>query len=472
MKSRSRILTAETPTKIGQSVELRGWVHARRNMGKIVFFDLRDRTGLAQIVVDPEQAEAYEVAKKIRPEFVIELQGKVKKREPRNVKPTPTGGIEVHAESISILSESETPPFEIDRERDVTEEIRLKYRYLDLRRDHLRHNLLMRHKVLQFLRRYLGERDFIEIQTPILTKSTPEGARDFLVPSRLNRGKFFALPQSPQQYKQLLMVAGFERYFQIAPCFRDEDARVDRSPGEFYQLDMEMSFITQDEILELTETMLTEMVRTLFPEKRMMQTPWPRLDWAETVAEYGTDKPDLRKDKTDKDELAFAWVVNFPLFNKQTREDFFHGAGQNLAPSHHMFTAPRESDIPLLDTEPAKARALQHDLVLNGIEVGGGSIRIHRPEIQEKVFDIIGFTPEQKKQFNHLLTAFKYGVPPHGGIAPGIERLLMAILGEPNVKEVIAFPLTSEGRDPLMGAPAKVARGQLDDLGIMLKPKP
>ena len=311
----------------------------------------------------------------------------------------------------------------------------------------------------------------MEIQTPILSKSTPEGARDYLVPSRLHRGKFFALPQSPQQYKQLLMVAGFERYFQIAPCFRDEDARADRSPGEFYQVDMEMSFVTQDDILSLTENLFRTLVHELFPDKRITAEPFPRLRYADVIQQYGTDKPDLRKDKDDLNELAFAWVVDFPLFVKQSDEDHFYGAGKTWAPSHHMFTAPHPEDVSLLNADPGRVRGLQHDLVLNGFEVGGGSIRIHDPKIQQKVFDLIGFTKEQKKQFEHMLTAFEYGVPPHGGIAPGLDRLIMILAGEKNLREVTAFPLTNDGRDPMMDSPSEVEQGQLDELGIQLKKK-
>ena len=302
-----------------------------------------------------------------------------------------------------------------------------------------------------------------------MTKSTPEGARDYLVPSRIYPGKFFALPQSPQQYKQLLMVAGFDKYFQIAPCFRDEDARADRSPGEFYQLDMEMSFVDQEEILQITEAMFTALVQTLFPEKKL-KTPFARISHKEAAEKYGNDKPDLREDKNDPNELAFCWVVDFPLFTEQTEEDYFHGAGEKWAPSHHMFTAPKPEDIALLESDPGQVRSLQHDLVLNGVEIGGGSVRIHDPKIQEKIFDLIGFNAEQKAQFAHLLEAFAFGVPPHGGIAPGIDRLVRLLLGEEKISEVIAFPLAGSVRDPLMGSPASVSEKQLKELHIKLDP--
>ncbi|MDP3727790.1 MAG: amino acid--tRNA ligase-related protein, partial [bacterium] len=335
------------------------------------------------------------------------------------------------------------------------------------RRPRMQKNLRLRYAAVEFIRRYLAEQRFVEIETPILTKTTPEGARDFLVPSRLQPGKFYALPQSPQQYKQLLMVAGFERYFQIARCFRDEDPRADRAYGEFAQLDLEMSFVTHEDILALAEDLFTKLALAVFPEKQISQTPWPRLSHGEAMETYGTDKPDLRQDKNNPDELAFAWVLDFPLFKEQEAGDFFHGSGAaKFAPSHHMFTAPHPDDIPLLDTDPAKVRGLQHDMVLNGFEVGGGSIRIHRAEVQEKVFNLIGFDDEQKRQFAHLLEAFSYGVPPHGGIAPGIDRFLMSALGEPSVREVIAFPASSGGKTAVMDAPSPADPKQLKELHL------
>jgi len=408
----------------------------------------------------------------MRPEFVVSIIGKVQKRDAgrENARLT-TGGIEILASKVEIINEAKTPPFEIENEeRQASEELRLKYRYLDLRHERMSKNIKLRSNVIRFVMDYLVDNGFTYIQTPMLSKSTPEGARDYLVPSRVHKGKFFALPQSPQQYKQLLMVAGFERYFQIAPCFRDEDARADRSPGEFYQIDMEMSFMSQEEILDLIEDMFTTMVKKLFPEKHFTFTPWPRLKHAEVMAKYNTDKPDLRKDKNDPNELAFAWVIDFPLFNKQSQDDFFHGSGKSMwAPSHHMFTRPKEEDLALLDSDPGQAKSYQHDLVLNGLEVGGGSLRIHDPKIQEKIWDLIGFSAEQKEQFSHLIEAFQYGVPPHGGIAPGLDRLVSILCGERNIREVIAFPLTGDVRDPLMGAPSEVAKEQLDELGIKIK---
>lgn len=457
---------------VGTTVSVAGWVHARRNMGKIVFFDIRDSSGILQVVCVPAELEGEAVQRiaETRPEYVVRIAGVIQKRSPKQInESSPTGAIELLAKDFIIESEAKTPPFEIvNEDRQANEELRLQYRYLDLRHERMARNIRTRHRVIRFLRDFLTDRRFVEIQTPILSRSTPEGARDYLVPSRLQRGKFFALPQSPQQYKQLLMVAGFERYYQIAPCFRDEDARADRSPGEFYQLDMEMSFVTQEDILQLTEELFISLVKNLFPEKRILQVPFPRLSHADAMKNYGSDKPDLRKDKSDPNELAFAWTLDFPLFTEQSEKDFFHGAGEKWGPSHHMFTAPHPDDIPFLESNPGKVRGLQHDLVLNGFELGGGSIRIHDPKIQQKIFELIGFTDSQKAHFKHMLTAFEYGVPPHGGIAPGIDRLIMLLTGEKNLREVTAFPLTNDGRDPMMDSPSEVEKKQLDELGIQL----
>ena len=460
--------------KVGDTVQLSGWVNSIRKMGQIAFIDLRDSTGLIQIVCVPkEMGQGADCLKEGKPEYVLSVYGLIQKRGPGQLNDSlPTGQIEILAKEVKVINSSALPPFEIDNEeRRANEELRLKYRYLDLRHQRLAVNLKLRHEVIFFFRKYLKEQGFIEVQTPILSKSTPEGARDYLVPSRLHKGQFFALPQSPQQYKQLLMVAGLERYFQIAPCFRDEDARADRSPGEFYQLDIEMSFVEQEDILQLVETMLTSLVKTLFPDKKITTSPWPRLKHADVMAKYRSDKPDLRKDKTDANELAFAWVLDFPLFNNEAEEISKIQGATKLAPSHHMFTAPHPDDLSLLDSDPLKVRGLQHDLVLNGLEIGGGSIRIHDPKLQEKIWDLIGFGPADKKKFEHLLTAFQYGVPPHGGIAPGLERLIMILAGEKNLREVTAFPLTSDGRDLMLDSPSTVEPKQLDELGLQIKTK-
>lgn len=457
-----KLFIEETITKIGQEVELYGWVDTKRDHRKVIFIDLRDRSGIVQVVGGEE-------FKHLTSEDVVYIKGIVKERPEKLINPKiQTGKIEIEAKEFKVLNKAQALPIPINTDGyEVDEEIRLKYRYLDLRRERMKNNLILRSNITTFIRNYLTDRKFIEVETPVLTKTTPEGARDFLVPSRLQKGKFYALPQSPQQYKQLLMVAGIERYFQLARCFRDEDPRADRAYGEFTQLDMEMSFITQDDIMKLVEEMFTEVVKKYFPEKHISQTPWPRLSHKYVKEKYGTDKPDLRKDKNDKNELAFSWTIDFPLFTEQSADDFFHGSGQaKFAPSHHMFTAPHPDDIPLLDTDPLKVRGLQHDLVLNGYEVGGGSIRIHQGDVQQKVFDLIGFTTEQKAQFNHMLTAFTYGVPPHGGIAPGIDRFIYVALGEPSLREVVAFPATSGGKIAVMDAPSEAAEEQLHELGI------
>jgi len=463
--SMKRLMIGETVGMIGETVELKGWIDSKRDHRKIVFVDLRDRSGIVQVV-------GGEDFKALSGEDVVVITGIVKKRPEKLVNPKiSTGTVEIEAVSLRIISKAAPLPIPINTPGyEIDEETRLKYRYLDLRRPRMLRNMTARSKVSGFIRSFLMEQGFLEIETPILTKTTPEGARDFLVPSRLQKGNFYALPQSPQQYKQLLMVAGIEKYFQFARCFRDEDPRADRAYGEFTQLDLEMSFITQEDILVLIENMFTKLVAALFPEKHISQSPWPRLKHSDVMKEFGTDKPDLRKDKKDPNELAFSWTLDFPLFNKQSKEDFFHGSGKALfAPSHHMFTAPHPDDIPLLDTDPLKVRGLQHDLVLNGYEVGGGSIRIHEPAVQNKVFELIGFSEEQKKQFEHMLTAFTMGVPPHGGIAPGIDRFLMAVLGEPSVREVMAFPASSGGRIAVMDAPSSPEKEQLDELGIQVK---
>lgn len=462
-----RTLALDAVQNIGKTITLQGWVDSIRDHGKITFLDLRDRSGKIQCVGKD--------LPKVTAESVVEILGTVARRPEKLINPKiPTGKIELQVEKLTIISPAKELPFPIDTDGyDIDEEVRLKYRYLDIRRSRMTQNLRLRSKVTTLIRNYLSAKDFVEIETPMLTKTTPEGARDFLVPARLHPGEFYALPQSPQQYKQLLMVAGMERYFQITRCFRDEAQRADRAYGEFTQLDMEMSFVTQNDILELVEDLFTQVIKTIFPDKRISQSPWPRIPHEEAIQKYGVDKPDLRKNPSDPDELAFSWTVDFPLFTEQTEEDFFFGSGKaKFAPSHHMFTAPHPDDIPLLDSDPTKVRGLQHDLILNGFEVGGGSIRIHQAEIQEKIFDLIGFTSQQKKQFDHMLTAFTYGVPPHGGIAPGIDRFMMAVRGEPTVREVMAFPANAHGTTSVMNAPSLANEQQLKELGLAIRPNP
>jgi aspartyl-tRNA synthetase len=459
-----RILSREIPLHEGDEVELSGWVHVRRDHGKLIFIDLRDRTGLVQLVATPG-SEAYKDADRVRGEWVIRVRGVVKRRPKGMENPNiPSGNFEVALTSLEVVAEAEPPPFPIDTDGyDIDENVRLKYRYVDLRRERLKQNLLMRHRAVQFIRDFLNAREFVEIETPLLTKSTPEGARDFVVPSRLHKGKFYALPQSPQQYKQLLMVAGVEKYFQIARAIRDEDTRGDRQP-EHTQLDLEMSFTTPEEVMSLVEELFTEMVVKLFPEKKT-KTPWPRLPYHKAMEEYGTDKPDLRENKEDPNEVAFAWIVDFPSFERDKNTGV-------IQPVHHMFVQPKEETISLLDTEPLKVISTQYDWVCNGCELASGSLRITDPAIQMKVFKLLGMNEEKaRRDFGHLLEAFTYGVPPHGGIAPGIDRLLMILQGEPNIREVIAFPKTGDGYDPMMGSPSEVSKEQLDELGLEIKKK-
>ena len=456
-----RTLSDEIQKYEGKEVLLAGWVHARRDHGKLIFIDLRDRSGIVQVVFGPDMQEAGD----LRLEYVVQIIGLVKKRPPTMVnEKIPTGHYEVGATSLKILNKSKELPLPVDGDGyEIGEDIRMKYRYLDLRRKRMKNNLIARHKVLNYIRDFLTEQDFVEVETPILTKSTPEGARDFIVPSRLQPGRFYALPQSPQQYKQLLMVAGLEKYFQIARAIRDEDTRGDRQP-EHTQLDIEMSFTSPEEVMSLIETLFTEMMEKLFPGKKM-KTPWPRVPYHEAIKKYNTDKPDLRENKSDPNETAFAWIVDFPSFELDANT-------KEIQPVHHMFGQPREDSMELIDSEPLKMISTQYDWVCNGYELASGSIRITDPELQMKVFKLLGMSEEKaRKDFGHLLEAFTYGVPPHGGIAPGIDRLLMILQNEPNIREVIAFPKTGDGRDLMMNAPSEVDKKQLDELGLEIKKK-
>ncbi|MCB8944143.1 MAG: aspartate--tRNA ligase [Ardenticatenaceae bacterium] len=575
------------PEHVGQKVTLAGWVNRRRDMGGVVFIDLRDRDGKTQVVVDNGRSPAaFATAEQIRSEYVLQVKGEVSPRPEGLANPNlATGEIEVLVEELVILNPAKTPPFMIDRDDNVDESLRLKYRYLDLRRERLQRNLIIRHKAIKFIRDFLNDRGFLEVETPILFKSTPEGARDYLVPSRVHPGQFYALPQSPQQLKQLLMVAGYERYFQIARCFRDEDLRADRQP-EFTQLDLEMSFVERDDILDLIENLMLGMVKeaSLVPAA---SDQFPRISYREAMEHFGTDRPDLRyglelvdvsdiagksafavfadnvaagkpvKDicvpgcgdysrkqitelediakgagakglawmalnsdngemrgfitkfftveqlialterlnaqpgdlllfasdeksivysvlgtmreemgqrlgLKDKKELSFCWVVDFPLFEEGMEDGHY-------APSHHMFTSPKREHIPLLDSDPSAVLSEQYDLVCNGFEVAGGSIRIHERPLQRKIMELIGFSWEEAEdQFGHMLEAFEYGAPPHGGIAPGIDRLVALMAGEPNIREVMAFPKTAQATDLMADAPSPVVQKQLDELHIAL----
>lgn len=459
----ARIMVNNLPKRVGEEVEIAGWVAGRRDHGKLIFLDLRDASGVVQAVALPNHTEAHQTASTVRSEWIVVVKGKVNPRPEKMINTEiPTGKIELEILELTVLNPAETPAFDLAGDgRDINEESRLQYRYLDLRRPRLQKNIRARHQVIKFIRAFLDARDFVEVETPILTKSTPEGARDYIVPSRLYPGTFYALPQSPQQYKQLLMAAGLERYYQIARCFRDEDTRGDRQP-EFTQLDLEMSFVTEEDIISLTETMLIELVKTLYPQKRIQQTPFPRLTYKEAMAKYSSDRPDLREDKNDPDLLAFCWVVDFPFFEK---------ADNNWTFTHNPFSAPKPEHRQWLMAKEniGEIIAAQYDIVLNGLEVGGGSLRNHEPAALEKVFEIMGFDRERIEQnFGHMLKALGSGTPPHGGIAPGLDRLIMILQNEPNIREVIAFPKTGEGRDPLMAAPSPVTSNQLQELNIKI----
>jgi len=569
----------------GQTVTLAGWVHRRRDHGGVAFFDLRDRTGLVQITINPDlPKEALDLVANVRMEWVLQIEGIIQKRPAgmENPKMT-TGEIEVIAKDVKILNPSKTPPFMVSGDNDLPDEnTRLKYRYLDLRRERMTRNMVLRHKVIKFMRDFLDKQGFIEIETPIMFKATPEGARDYLVPSRLFPGQFYALPQSPQQLKQLLMVAGMDKYFQIARCFRDEDLRGDRQP-EFTQLDLEMSYVHRDDVLALVENLYTEMLPVVAPHKKLLSSPFPKLAYRDALEKYGSDKPDLRfgmelidvsdvfaksefrvfqstleaggvikciiaprtadmsrkevdaltevakslgakgmptlavtaegvkgsaskfvtaeevealKSKTgagvgdlivfatdaravankvlgglrlwfrdklelaNKDTMAFAWVVDFPFFAYNEEEKKWES-------EHHPFTMPKMEDLDKFDTNPGEVMSDAYDMVCNGYEMASGSIRIHRRDIQMKMFQMLGLTDEDiQAKFGHMLEAFEYGAPPHGGMAPGIDRLIMLLADEPNIREVIAFPKNQAGRDVMADAPSTVESKQLKELHI------
>jgi aspartyl-tRNA synthetase len=463
-----RMYTSKTLEHIGKTVRIAGWVDTRRDHGKLVFLDIRDQEGIVQVVLTPKAEQAYTAVQAVRPEWVVQIEGTVQKRPEAMVnKESETGTVEISVESLTILSEAATLPFPIDTNGyDIDEETRLRYRYLDLRRKRLQKNIRIRSSYVQAAREFLFAQGFTEIETPLLTKTTPEGSRDFVVPSRLYPGKFYALPQSPQQYKQLLQVAGFEKYFQIAKALRDEDPRADRG-FEHTQIDLEMSFVDQKNVMKLVEEM------TIYATEKIggtiAQKPFPVISYQDAIEKYGADKFDLRNEQEKKDGvLSFAWVVDFPFFEK-TKEGTWTF-------THNPFSAPltQEDEQWLLEGKNIKdIKVAQYDLVCNGLEVSGGSIRSFKPEVLQAVFRVLGYTDKQiTEKFGHTLEAFSFGVPPHGGCAQGFERVLMAYLKEDYLREVQAFPQTGKGRTSVMQAPSELEPEQLKELHLKVANPP
>ena len=456
-----------------EEVIIKGWVDVRRDQGKMIFLDIRDVTGKVQCVVLPVKdaaAGAMYVAQRLRSEWVIEMKGKVNARPIKNIKEgIVNGDIELEVLEIKVLNEANTPAFDLSTTGyEVNEEVRMKYKYLDLRRDRLQNNIKMRNKVMSLIRETFQDQNFLEIETPLMTNPTSEGSRSYLVPSRLWTGKYYALPQSPQQYKQLLMAAGFERYFQFAKCMRDEDTRGDRQP-EFTQMDLEMSFASREEIMQVNESVLIKIVKELYPEKRIQQIPFPIFTYNEVMEKYNSDKPDIREDKNDPDLLAFCWVIDFPFFEKTNKDNNVDGTGEWTF-THNPFSRPKDEYISdMMDKiNIGDILTSQYDIALNGYEIGGGSIRNHDPEALKKVLEIMGYDDYRiESNYGHMLKALGSGTPPHGGIAWGFDRLMMILQGEPNIREVMAFPKTGEGKDLLMDAPSLPNIKTLKELGIV-----
>lgn len=458
----NRTLIKDTADKLNETVLIKGWVNIRRDHGKLIFLDIRDRSGLIQVVVNPKVSEeAHKTASEIRNEFVVEIEGKVNPRSEKQINPNiETGKIELEVTKLDILSRSKALPFEVnDNTIGVNEEARMKYRYLDLRSDRMTKNLRLRDKVTTLVREYMHNNDFVEIETPMLTKSSPEGARDFLVPSRLNPGNFYALPQAPQQYKQLLMIAGLERYFQLARAMRDEDLRGDRQL-EHTQIDLEMSFVKEREVLDLVEGLMIHVAEAC--GKKVLKKPFPVFTHEEAVKQFGADKFDMRGDEKDPNVMAFAWVVDFPLLEWDEDEKRWTFA-------HNPFSAPKAEHVEKLmkGEDLGNLRAQQYDLVCNGYELASGGVRISDPTVQRKVFELMGLTPEQtEERFGHLISAYEYGAPPHAGMAPGLDRLVMLLASEENIREVNAFPVNSSGQTSVMDAPSPATDKQLKELHI------
>lgn len=455
-----RTRTHELHDQVGETVTLAGWVDTRRDHGKVTFIDLRDRWGKIQMV-SKEGGGAHDIVDDLRPEWVIRVTGEVTERPESMVNEDEANGdLEFQIESVEVLNESKTPPFELNEDtRDVDEALRLQHRYLDLRTKRLQHNMALRSEFVQKCREYLFGKDFLEIETPMLTKSTPEGSRDFVVPSRHAPGEFYALPQSPQQYKQLLMTGGFERYFQVARVARDEDLRADRG-FEHTQIDIEQSFVERDDILDLIEGMLISVTEDMGYE--IKEKPFPRISYADAMEEYGEDKFDMRtEEEKEAGVLAYAWVVDFPFFEKDDNG--------NWTFSHNPFSMPKEEHIEWLleGKNIGDILTTQYDIVCNGYESGGGSIRAHKPEILKAVYDVMGYSEEETQEsVGHMLEAFSYGTPPHGGIALGVERNLMNLTGEDYLRDAQAFPMTRRGKTAVMDAPAPLSDEQLEELGL------
>ncbi|MFZ1736167.1 MAG: amino acid--tRNA ligase-related protein [Candidatus Moraniibacteriota bacterium] len=440
---------AESRECVGKNITLSGWVHSLRLHGKVAFCDLRDFSGKIQVVFT---GRVFEQIKKVSLESVIQVSGIIVERQQNCINANqPLGDREIVAETLHVFSSSTDIPFPVDDDTSkIDESLRMKYRYLDLRSDRMRRNIRSRHEAMLFLRNYYSENGFCEVETPMLTKGTPEGAREFIVPSRIHPGQFYVLPQSPQQFKQLLMVSGMGKYFQVARCFRDEDQRQDRQP-EFTQFDIEMSFADEGDVMQVVEDSVKALVLKVFPDKKILTTPFPRMTYAESIKNYGCDKPDMRKGEND-DTLAFCWVTEFPLFEEDS------SSKSGISSAHHPFTMPLDEDIPRMKTHPLSVRSTAFDLVLNGYEISSGSARIYDANLQKNVFELLGLEEEEiQNKFGHMLRAFSLGVPPHAGTGLGIDRLFSTILGEGSIREVIAFPKTGEAKDLLMGAPSELS---------------
>ncbi len=452
----ARTMIKELSSLEGNEVEIAGWVDTIREHGKLIFLEIRDVTGSVQTIVTAKDEKNFEIAKSLTKESCIKIKGNVSSRPTGTEnKNSPAGNVEVKIQELEIYNKCSALPFDIDND-EVGEDIRLKYRYLDLRRPEMQKNLILRSKVVRIIRDALYEEGFNEFETPMLAKSTPEGARDYIVPSRTQPGKFFALPQSPQLFKQLLMVAGFEKYFQIARCMRDEDLRSDRQP-ECTQLYIEMSFVSQEDVMALTEKIIKKIWKEILNVE--VKTPFQKITHDEAMKKYKTDRPDLRKDKNDSKEFAFCWVVDFPLFEYSKEEN-------KTVAIHHPFTHP---EMESFNKDPKTAKSIAYDTVLNGVEICGGSIRIHEEDIQAKVFEVLGIgKKEQKEKFGFLLDALKFGAPPHGGIAWGLDRLIQVILGVESIRETIAFPKNKEAKDLMVDAPSPLSDRQLKDVHIKL----